>query len=99
MNICFLYFISADTCLLVCEALVMIQGIHAVLGTMMKWCVNDNIKDVFVLEGFHVQGIPASNRQIGLLIARNRIKYKKLAVNLMNSKSIIVIKDYKRILL
>src|SRR5918992_3823894 len=54
---------QGNVCVLVCEAPIMIQGIHSVLDTVMKWSVNNNIKEVFVLEGFTVQGMPASNRQ------------------------------------
>jgi len=54
---------QADICILVCEAPIMVQGIHPLLNTTMKWCVNNNIREVYALEGFPIQGMPPPNRQ------------------------------------
>ncbi|MGH9985887.1 MAG: proteasome assembly chaperone family protein [Nitrososphaeraceae archaeon] len=54
---------QADIYVLECEAPIMIQGIHSVLNTATKWCVDNSIKKVFVLEGYPMRGIPSSGRQ------------------------------------
>jgi uncharacterized protein len=54
---------QADIYVLECEAPIMIQGIHSVLNTATKWCVDNSIKKVFVLEGYSMRGIPSSGRQ------------------------------------
>jgi uncharacterized protein len=62
---------QADVCVLVCEAPIMIQGLQSVLNTVMKWSVNNNMKEVFVLEGIPVQGIPGSDRKPIVLSSDN----------------------------
>ena len=54
---------QGNACVLVCEAPILIQGIYSVLDTVMKWSVNNSIKEVLVLEGIPFQGIPTGNRQ------------------------------------
>ncbi|MGH9964490.1 MAG: proteasome assembly chaperone family protein [Nitrososphaeraceae archaeon] len=54
---------EGDIYVLECEAPIMIQGIHSVLSTATRWCVNNDIKKVIVLEGYPVRGIPSSGRQ------------------------------------
>jgi uncharacterized protein len=75
---------QGNVCVLVCEAPIMIQGIHSVLDTVMKWSVNNNIKEVFVLEGFPVQGMPASNRQPIILSSDSK---KQAEIQETSSKS------------
>lgn len=52
-----------DVCILQCEAPIMIHGIHSVLDTTTKWCVDNKIKKVFVLEGYPVRGMPLPKRK------------------------------------
>ena len=40
----------------------MIQGMYSVLDTVMKWALNNKVKEVIVLEGIPVEGIPDSKR-------------------------------------
>lgn len=54
---------QGNVCVLVCEAPILIQGIYSVLDTVMKWSVNNGIKEVLVLEGIPFQGMPTANRQ------------------------------------
>lgn len=63
---------QVDVCVLECEAPIMIQGIHSVLDAATKWCVDNSIKKVFVLEGYPVRGIPSSNRQPIILSSDNK---------------------------
>jgi len=49
----------------------MMQGIHSVLDTATRWCVDNNIRRVFVLEGYPVRGVPSPNRQPIILSSDN----------------------------
>jgi uncharacterized protein len=61
-----------DVCILQCEAPIMIHGIHSVLDTTTKWCVDNKIKKVFVLEGYPVRGMPTSKRKPIILSSDNK---------------------------
>lgn len=63
---------QADIYVLECEAPIMIQGIHSVLDTATRWCVDNSIKKVFVLEGYPMRGIPSSGRQPIILSSENK---------------------------
>lgn len=54
---------EGNVCVLVCEAPIMINGIHSVLNTVMDWAIKNAIQEVLVLDGISVQGIPKSDRQ------------------------------------
>ena len=45
---------------LVCEAPIMIQGMRSVLDTIMEWALKNKVKEIFVLDGFPVEGSPMS---------------------------------------
>jgi hypothetical protein len=53
-----------DVCVLVCEAPVMIQGMHSVLDTVSKWILSNNVREVLVLDGIAVEGLPSSRTPI-----------------------------------
>jgi uncharacterized protein len=53
---------EGNVCVLVCEAPIMIQGIHSVLDTVTKWALNNKVKQVMVLDGIAVEGIPNLKR-------------------------------------
>ncbi len=54
---------EGNVCVLVCEAPIMIHGIHSVLDTVVKWVKDNEVREVIVLEGIPVEGIPDSNRK------------------------------------
>ncbi|HEX7208382.1 MAG TPA: PAC2 family protein, partial [Nitrososphaeraceae archaeon] len=54
---------EGNVCVLVCEAPIMIQGIHSVLDTVVKWAKENEVREVMVLEGIPVEGIPDSSRK------------------------------------
>ncbi len=58
---------AGNVCVLVCEAPLMINGIHSVLGTVMDWAIKNTIQEVLVLDGVPVQGIPRSDRHTTIL--------------------------------
>src|SRR5919205_429248 len=53
---------EGDVCVLVCEAPIIIQGMYSVLDTVMKWALNNNVKEVMVLDGIAIEGLPDSKR-------------------------------------
>jgi uncharacterized protein len=58
---------EGNVCVIVCEAPIMINGIHSVLNTVMDWAIKNAIQEVLVLDGIAVQGIPRSERQTIIL--------------------------------
>ena len=54
---------EGNVCVLVCEAPIIINGIHSVLNTVMDWAIKNAIQEVLVLDGIPVQGIPRPDRQ------------------------------------
>ena len=54
---------EGNVCVIVCEAPIMINGIHSVLNTVIDWAIKNAIQEVLVLDGISVQGIPKSDRQ------------------------------------
>ena len=52
---------EGSVCVLVCEAPI-IEGMHSVLNTVTKWALNNKVKQVMVLDGIAVEGIPNSKR-------------------------------------
>jgi uncharacterized protein len=53
---------EGSVCVLVCEAPIMIQGMYSVLDTVTKWALNNKVKQVMVLDGIAVEGIPDLKR-------------------------------------
>jgi len=54
---------DGNVCVLVCEAPIMINGIHSVLNSVMDWAIKNTVQEVLVLDGIAVQGMPRSDRQ------------------------------------
>ena len=52
-----------NVCVLVCEAPVLLHGIYSLLDTVIRWSINNHVKEVLVLEGIPVQGLPNSDRE------------------------------------
>ena len=53
---------EGSVCVLVCEAPIMIEGMHSVLDTVTKWALNNKVKQVMVLDGIAVEGMPNLKR-------------------------------------
>jgi uncharacterized protein len=62
---------EGNVCVLVCEAPIMMDGIHFVLDAVMDWAMKNSIEEVMVLDGIPVQGIPDSNRNTVILASEN----------------------------
>jgi uncharacterized protein len=58
---------EGNVCVLVCEAPIIINGIHSVLNTVMDWAIKNTIQEVLVLDGIPIQGIPRPDRQTIIL--------------------------------
>jgi uncharacterized protein len=63
---------DGNVCVLVCEAPIMIQGIHSVLDSVVKWAKENKVREVIVLEGIPVQGMPDSSRRPMILSSDGR---------------------------
>jgi uncharacterized protein len=53
-----------EVCVLVCESPVMIEGIYSVLDAVMNWALHNKVKEVIVLDGIAVEGLPSSRAPI-----------------------------------
>ena len=62
---------EGNVCVLVCEAPIMMDGIHFVLDAVMDWAIKNSIEEVMVLDGIPVQGIPDSDRKTVILASEN----------------------------
>ena len=62
---------EGNVCVLVCEAPIMMDGIHFVLDAVMDWAMKNSIEEVMILDGIPVQGIPDSNRNTVILASEN----------------------------
>src|SRR5438093_12020896 len=81
---------DGNVCVIVCAAPIMIQGMYSVLDTVMKWALNNKVKEVIVLEGIAVEGIPDSKRTPIILSSDGR---EADAANLIHDKSDVTNKD------
>jgi uncharacterized protein len=63
---------EGDVCVLVCEAPIMIQGMYSVLDTVMKWALNNKVKETIVLDGIGREGLPDSKRKPMILSSDGR---------------------------
>jgi uncharacterized protein len=54
--------VKGDVCVLVCEAPIMIQGIYSVLDAVMNWALHNKVREVMVLDGIPVEGLPDPKR-------------------------------------
>lgn len=81
---------KGDVCVLVCEAPIMIQGMYSVLDTVMKWALHNKVKEVMVLDGIAVEGLPDSKRTPIILSSDGR---EADAANLIHDKSDVTNKD------
>ncbi|MGC2427159.1 MAG: PAC2 family protein [Nitrososphaeraceae archaeon] len=50
-------------CIILCDIPIIRTGIHSVLSTVVKWIKKYNPKEVILLDGFPVEGIPGPDRK------------------------------------
>jgi uncharacterized protein len=63
---------EGDVCVLVCEAPIMVHGMYSVLDTVVKWALNNKVKEVMILDGIAVEGLPDSKRMPIILSSDGR---------------------------
>jgi uncharacterized protein len=54
---------KGNICIAVCEAPIMINGIRLVMDILMKWSLENDVREVIVLDGIPIRGIPKEGRQ------------------------------------
>jgi uncharacterized protein len=53
---------QGTVCIIVCEAPIMINGIHSISNAVIDWAIKNSIRNVLVLDGIPTQGTINSNR-------------------------------------
>ena len=61
--------LDGTICALICEAPIMINGMHSVLDALAKWAEDVGIKDVFVIDGMAIQ--PRSTTDVNPKVLSN----------------------------
>jgi uncharacterized protein len=61
--------LDGSICALICEAPIMIDGMHSVLDALAKWAEDNRIKDVFVIDGIAIQ--PRSTTDVNPKVLSN----------------------------
>jgi uncharacterized protein len=62
---------EGNVCVIVCEAPIMIEGMYSVLETVIKWAINNKVKEVIGLEGIPVEGPVPDAKRIPMILASN----------------------------
>jgi uncharacterized protein len=60
---------EGNVCVIVCEAPIMIEGMYSVLDTVMKWAINNKVKEVIGLEGIPVEGVVPDSKRTPMILA------------------------------
>ena len=61
--------LDGTICTVICEAPIMIDGMHSVLDALAKWAEDNRIKDVFVIDGIAIQ--PRSTTDVNPKVLSN----------------------------
>ena len=77
---------EGNVCVLVCEAPIMMDGIHFVLDAVMDWAMKNSIEEVMVLDGIPVQGIPDSDRKTVILASENMEQSTNKEINVTDNE-------------
>src|SRR4029078_5680979 len=77
---------EGNVCVLVCEAPIMMDGIHFVLDAVMDWVMKNSREEVMVLDGIPVQGIPDSDRKTVILASENMEQSTNKEINITNNE-------------
>ena len=54
---------EGNVCVIVCEAPIMIKGIHLIMDELIRWSLENNIREVIVLDGIPLKGVPKEGRR------------------------------------
>jgi uncharacterized protein len=78
---------EGNVCVIVCEAPIMINGIHSVLNTVMDWAIKNAIQEVLVLDGISIQGLPRPDRQ-PIIFESTEMDENKKYINNKNEENV-----------
>ena len=67
---------EGNICVAVCEAPIMMNGISLVMDILMRWSLENNIREVIVLDGIPLRGIPKEGRQTILMYNDDDVLHK-----------------------
>ena len=89
---------EGNICVIVCEAPLMIKGIPLVMDILMKWSLENNIREVIVLDGIPLRSIPKEGRQSLVLHDDGLYKGKRREHNNQeDNDELDKIKDYSNL--
>jgi uncharacterized protein len=86
---------EGNVCVLVCEAPIMVHGMYSVLDTVVKWALNNKVKEVLVLDGIAVEGLPDSKRMPIILSSDGRAADAANLIHDDNNNSDVTNKEEK----
>lgn len=86
---------EGNVCVLVCEAPIMAHGMYSVLDTVVKWALNNKVKEVLVLDGIAVEGLPDSKRMPIILSSDGRAADAANLIHDDNNNSDVTNKEEK----
>ena len=86
---------EGNVCVLVCEAPIMAHGMYSVLDTVVKWALNNKVKEVMVLDGIAVEGLPDSKRMPIILSSDGRAADAANLIHDDNNNSDVTNKEEK----
>ena len=86
---------EGNVCVLVCEAPIMAHGMYSVLDTFVKWALNNKVKEVLVLDGIAVEGLPDSKRMPIILSSDGRAADAANLIHDDNNNSDVTNKEEK----
>jgi uncharacterized protein len=86
---------EGNVCVLVCEAPIMAHGMYSVLDTVVKWALNNKVKEVLVLDGIAIEGLPDSKRMPIILSSDGRAADAANLIHDDNNNSDVTNKEEK----
>lgn len=64
---------SGKICIMVCEAPIVLSGIHSVLRTVMEWAVKNSVSEVLVMDG--ISTFKTTNERIPIVLGSSEYEY------------------------
>lgn len=74
-----------NICVMVCEAPILIDGIHIVMDTLISWSKENNVKEVIVLDSIPINGILKQGRQT-VILHDDGVHKKEIEINQKNNR-------------
>ncbi len=77
---------KGTACVLVCDAPMLLSGVHSLFNDVVRWAKDNNIREVIVLEGIASPGIPEAGRKPIVLSSDGRSDDHSYLSNIKNQK-------------